>query len=163
MSAPIVIRGVLGWGNPTSGAMNHQLDAYGPLGRWHNEGRTQGQRLPDALVDAGAHEGDQLIVVAVDRFVDADAVATAVQAAVSDAPTDVFIQWKGTEACLDLHCECGVHGHYDGFFAHLLQCSACGAQYEMPATVAPRRVTADAPASYPWTPIIVPVSGLEAP
>ena len=83
MSQPsdaIVVRGTLGWGNPTAGQLNHQLDAYGPLGRWHNEGRTQGERLPDALVKAGATEGAQLIVIALDRFADADATAAAVAA-----------------------------------------------------------------------------------
>jgi len=27
--------------------------------------------------------------------------------------THVFIQWKGTNVCLDFHCECGAHGHFN--------------------------------------------------
>lgn len=83
MADPIIVRGTLGWGNPTSGIFNYQLDAYGPGGRWHNEGKTQGDRLPDALVRAGAAEGAQLIVVVIDRFADADVVAHAVSEALS--------------------------------------------------------------------------------
>lgn len=89
LSDPIVVRGTLGWGNPTAGQLNHQLDAYGPLGRWHNEGRTQGERLPDALAKAGATEGAQLIVIALDRFVDpADATAAAVAALLTARPEE---------------------------------------------------------------------------
>lgn len=80
-----IVRGTLGWGNPTVGEMNHQLDAYGPRGRWHNEGRTQGQRLPDALVEDGAGEGWQLIVVAVDRFTDVDVLSNKILDVVMEA------------------------------------------------------------------------------
>lgn len=48
---------------------------------------------------------------------------------------NVFIQWKGTDACLDLHCVCGVHGHFDGMFAYYLRCNACGRTYRMPHTL----------------------------
>lgn len=42
-----------------------------------------------------------------------------------------FIQWKGTDVCLDVHCACGHHGHFDGDFAYFVQCPACGAVYEL--------------------------------
>lgn len=42
-----------------------------------------------------------------------------------------FIQWKGTDICMDFHCECGKHNHYDGFFADHVKCAGCGQVYEM--------------------------------
>lgn len=54
----------------------------------------------------------------------------------------VFIQWKGTNACLDLHCLCdapdersGV-GHFDGYHAYALRCVRCGRIYELPQELA---------------------------
>lgn len=54
--------------------------------------------------------------------------------AVYDQDTDEgeshgWIQWKGTEVCIDTHCKCGHHGHYDGLFFYFYQCPACGAKY----------------------------------
>ena len=43
----------------------------------------------------------------------------------------MFIQWKGTNVCLDFDCRCGTHGHFDGDFAYYLGCPSCGAVYEM--------------------------------
>lgn len=62
---PVVIRGVLGWGNRKNG-----LEAYGPGGRWEGKGihAKDGDLLGDALDRAGAHEGATLLVIAVDRF-----------------------------------------------------------------------------------------------
>lgn len=59
----------------------------------------------------------------------------------ADKRTDVFIQWKGTDVCFDFTCECGAGGHYDGYFAYTIQCPGCGAVWEMPATIYPRKVT----------------------
>lgn len=36
-----------------------------------------------------------------------------------------FIQWKGTNACLDLHCKCGHHGHVDDSFVYYYECPKC--------------------------------------
>lgn len=38
---------------------------------------------------------------------------------IEDTPdrAHAFIQWKGTDVCMDFHCECGVHMHFDGDFA----------------------------------------------
>lgn len=55
----------------------------------------------------------------------------------SDA--NMFIQWKGTVVCLDFHCTCGTHGHYDGDFAYSLHCPACGAVYELGTQVIVKR------------------------
>lgn len=42
---------------------------------------------------------------------------------------DGFIQWKGTDVCMDFHCECGHHNHYDGYFAYVIKCRDCGNLY----------------------------------
>lgn len=42
---------------------------------------------------------------------------------------DGFIQWNGTDVCMDFHCECGHHNHYDDYFAYVIKCSECGSLY----------------------------------
>jgi hypothetical protein len=55
---------------------------------------------------------------------------------VSDAERpDAFIQWKGTDACLDLYCTCGAQFHFDGYFAYELTCGNCGQTYALPNTL----------------------------
>jgi len=44
----------------------------------------------------------------------------------------LFVQWKGTDICCDMHCVCGEQWHYDGYFAYAFECPACGTQYETP-------------------------------
>lgn len=52
------------------------------------------------------------------------------------APADVFIQWKGTNVCLDFHCyKCDTFSHFDGDFAYYLRCPTCGQHYGMPSVV----------------------------
>lgn len=49
-----------------------------------------------------------------------------------DNPNDIphgWIQWKGTDVCIDLHCACGTHGHFDGDFMYKVQCKDCGRKY----------------------------------
>jgi hypothetical protein len=53
------------------------------------------------------------------------------------ATPHVYIQWKGTDVCLDFHCECDAEndddfGHFDGFFAYHIKCSRCGRVYKLP-------------------------------
>ena len=36
-----------------------------------------------------------------------------------------WIQWKGTDVCIDLHCKCGYHGHVDGEFFYYYKCPEC--------------------------------------
>lgn len=50
----------------------------------------------------------------------------------------MFIQWKGTDVCMDFNCPCGTHGHYDGDFAYNLRCPGCGSTYEMGTQVRAR-------------------------
>jgi hypothetical protein len=39
-----------------------------------------------------------------------------------------WIQWKGTEVCIDLHCPCGITGHIDADFFYFYECR-CGQRY----------------------------------
>lgn len=50
--------------------------------------------------------------------------------------THVFIQWKGTDVCLDFRCECGAYGHFDGGFAYALRCGSCHRAWALPHSVA---------------------------
>jgi hypothetical protein len=45
-----------------------------------------------------------------------------------DAPNG-WIQWKGTNVCMDVYCVCGNHGHIDADFAYNVKCMACGRVY----------------------------------
>lgn len=36
-----------------------------------------------------------------------------------------WIQWKGTDVCADIHCDCGAHYHIDASFAYYVRCPAC--------------------------------------
>lgn len=40
-----------------------------------------------------------------------------------------WIQHKGTDICIDLHCVCGYHGHYDGDFFYFYECPECHRKY----------------------------------
>jgi|GEM_PF-2139104 len=40
-----------------------------------------------------------------------------------------WIQWKGTDVCMDIHCECGAHMHLDAEFAYNVKCPYCGVSY----------------------------------
>ncbi len=47
----------------------------------------------------------------------------------TDAET--FIQWKGTKVCMDFHCPCGHHSHFDAMFAYNVRCAGCGAVFQL--------------------------------
>ena len=40
-----------------------------------------------------------------------------------------WIQWKGTDVCMDIHCKCGHHSHLDDSFAYHVKCPKCGTVY----------------------------------
>ena len=46
-----------------------------------------------------------------------------------------FIQWKGTDLCMDFYCDCGGQSHFDGMFAYAIKCPDCGTFYEMPTNI----------------------------
>jgi hypothetical protein len=54
-----------------------------------------------------------------------------------------WIQWKGTDACVDLHCVCGSHGHIDGYFLYHYQCAGCGRKYALGMNVPLIELTAE--------------------
>ena len=39
--------------------------------------------------------------------------------------TSGWIQWKGTEVCMDIHCTCGHHSHVDVSFFYMFRCPQC--------------------------------------
>ncbi len=51
----------------------------------------------------------------------------------------VFIQWKGTDVCMDFRCECGANCHFDGYFAYCVKCPHCETVWEMPQVLYPRK------------------------
>jgi len=40
-----------------------------------------------------------------------------------------WVQWKGTEVCMDIHCKCGCMSHIDAEFAYHVKCPKCGTVY----------------------------------
>lgn len=52
----------------------------------------------------------------------------------------MFIQWKGTDVCMDFHCDCGESYHVHGDFVYVLECPACGAKYELGTQVRARKL-----------------------
>lgn len=54
-----------------------------------------------------------------------------------------WIQWKGTDVCMDLHCKCGAHMHFDGDFFYNFQCPHCNRKYAVGQTVALIELTED--------------------
>ena len=64
--------------------------------------------------------------------------------AVRDLPEPhAFIQWKGTDVCMDCYCVCGEQFHIDAGFAYAVQCRHCGKRFEMSAMIEMREIPAD--------------------
>ena len=43
-----------------------------------------------------------------------------------------WIQWKGTDVCMDVYCKCGCHSHIDAdfvYFVYNVKCPECGTVY----------------------------------
>lgn len=40
-----------------------------------------------------------------------------------------WVQWKGTDVCMDVHCKCGYLSHFDGDFAYFMECPKCHTVY----------------------------------
>lgn len=40
-----------------------------------------------------------------------------------------WIQWKGTNVCMDVHCQCGKSDHV-GEFVYFYRCKHCGQVYK---------------------------------
>jgi hypothetical protein len=41
-----------------------------------------------------------------------------------------WIQWKGTDVCMDVYCKCGQISHIDCDFTYHIKCPHCGQVYE---------------------------------
>jgi len=54
-----------------------------------------------------------------------------------------WIQWKGTDVCMDFHCVCGEHTHLDCDFTYLIQCGACKRVYWPNAHIQMTELTGD--------------------
>ena len=63
-------------------------------------------------------------------------------AAVPGTDATMFIQWKGTDLCMDLYCPCGDGPHIDSEFAYYVECG-CGKVYQMGTQVLARLVDKD--------------------
>ena len=42
-----------------------------------------------------------------------------------------WIQWKGTDVCMDIYCKCGYHSHIDAEFAYHVECPICHTVYAL--------------------------------
>lgn len=51
------------------------------------------------------------------------------------------LQWKGIDICIDLHCDCGVTSHADGFSFGFIQCPSCLQVYKLDHVVAMDKVS----------------------
>lgn len=58
----------------------------------------------------------------------------------SDKP-DFFLQWKGTDACLDFNCVCGHHSHIDDYFCYYVRCPNCKRVYELSPQIDSRELS----------------------
>lgn len=43
-----------------------------------------------------------------------------------DGEAHGWIQWKGTNVCMDVRCSCGKTGHVDAEFCYHVRCGYCG-------------------------------------
>ena len=42
-----------------------------------------------------------------------------------------WIQWKGTNVCMDISCKCGSQLHIDAEFAYYVKCTDCNTLYSV--------------------------------
>lgn len=62
---------------------------------------------------------------------------------VKDFETTGWIQWKGTDICIDIHCKCGHSSHVDDYFMYYFECKKCGTIYRPQTTIAFEEMTGD--------------------
>lgn len=62
---------------------------------------------------------------------------------IPEGTSHAWIQWKGTNVCLDLRCECGELTHLDCDFAYLIKCGKCGAVYWPNAHITLKKLTGE--------------------
>lgn len=54
---------------------------------------------------------------------------------IQDAGPYGWIQYKGSNICVDIHCSCGELSHYDGEFAYAVRCPYCQKPWVLSQTV----------------------------
>jgi hypothetical protein len=54
-----------------------------------------------------------------------------------------FIQWKGTNVCMDFYCLCGEQFHIDADFTYAVSCPHCDRVYEMSSMIEARELIGD--------------------
>ena len=52
-----------------------------------------------------------------------------------------FIQWKGTDVCMDFTCSCGNYFHIDEYFVYSVRCLECNKVWKLADTVALTEIT----------------------
>jgi hypothetical protein len=58
-----------------------------------------------------------------------------------DTEAHTFVQWKGTDLCMDVECSsCGGMFHVDGYFAYKVMCPSCEQVYELSTRLLVRKV-----------------------
>lgn len=53
---------------------------------------------------------------------------------------NAFIQWKGTDVCMDFYCVCGDQFHIDADFTYAVQCPHCDRLFEMSSMIEAREI-----------------------
>jgi hypothetical protein len=51
------------------------------------------------------------------------------------SPSHGWIQWKGTNVCMDIYCSCGHHSHVDTEFLYNFRCAKCKQAFAVGAHV----------------------------
>jgi hypothetical protein len=54
-----------------------------------------------------------------------------------------WIQWKGTQVCMDIRCSCGVLSHVDDEFTYYVECPSCHQRYMVNGHIELVPLTAD--------------------
>lgn len=60
---------------------------------------------------------------------------------IEDSDASCYIQWKGTDVCIDFLCPCGISHHYDGYFMYAIKCMVCGTVFETGTQVRFTKIT----------------------
>jgi hypothetical protein len=55
-------------------------------------------------------------------------------------PPRAFVQWKGTDVCMDVYCLCEEQFHVDADFAYAVRCPHCNRVLEMKSVIEMREI-----------------------
>ncbi len=83
----------------------------------HGDGKQKGARIWE-------RKGKKMTV----KWAETSEEAFEIQEKYMDKPHG-WIQWKGTDVCMDVHCLCGEPGHVDSEFCYHVKCHNCGRVY----------------------------------